>query len=251
MGEVLPSPEVCDLVDNDCNGQADDGTCPDGTLCAKSIALENPPEVWLFNGGAKYNLVGGTTPTVILNSGGVPATGNIIYKNPIAAAAFTVTFQIQPGGDGVGFFLTTSGPAVLGGSVGGFGMSGLSGYGVELDIHKDGCGGDPLAIHVGIDDLSQVCGSMNGVQKSMFTAPVNVPKLLDGDFHSMEIVFDNGTVSVAVEGTTVIPGFAIPGFPVGQPFYYGFGGSTGLVMMAPVTEVIKDVKVTFPNPQCL
>jgi hypothetical protein len=146
--------------------------------------------------------------------------------------------------------LETSGPTAVGGAVGGLGMSGLSGYGIEFDTHQDACGGDPPANHVGIDDLSQVCGPTHGVQISMFTAPITDPSLNNGGFKPVEIDFNQGSVTVVVSGTTVVSGFTIPGFPVGTQFFYGFGASTGDAM-SDDAQGIQDVKVTFPTPRCL
>src|ERR1700733_1885203 len=112
----------------------------------------------MFNGNATYDLYAGTTPTGFLTSGAYNKAGTMIYNNPITTDSFTVTFQVQPGADGLGFMLETNGPTALGGASGGFGMAGLSGFGVELDLYQNDCGEDPPAIHVGIDDLSQVCG---------------------------------------------------------------------------------------------
>jgi hypothetical protein len=246
VGEVVPQPNECGVIDNNCDGSTTGLTCPAGFTCGTSFALTNPPELWTFNGAAIYQEVA-MSPFIIL-SDGTDKAGTTIYANPIATDSFVVTFQAQLALDGLGFFLETNGPTAVGGANGGFGMSGLTGYGIELDTFQNACGGDPPANHVGIDDLSQVCGPTNSVQVSMFTAPVSAA-LTDGSYHPVEIDFNQGTVTVLVSGTTVISGFAIPGFPVGQQFFYGFGGSNGAADASP--EIVKNVGVTFPTPRCL
>lgn len=65
VGEVLPSPEVCNLGDDDCNGLVDDGTtCPLGYACTSGICLP-----------ASCNLEGGVLcPTGYTCSGVVGGT---------------------------------------------------------------------------------------------------------------------------------------------------------------------------------
>jgi hypothetical protein len=244
-GEVVPQPNECGVVDNNCDGSTTELTCPPGFTCGTSFAFSDPPELWTFNGSAVYEP---GAPIDAFLAGPADKAGTMIYSNPIATDSFTVTFQFSADLDGLGFFLETNGPTAVGGANGGFGMSGLSGYGIELDTFQDACGGDPPANHVGIDDLSQVCGPANSVQTSMITAHLSESKFTPGE-HQMEIDLNQGAVTVIVDGTTAISSFTIPGFPLGQAFYYGFGGSNGFSQGNGV--FVRNVKVTFPTARCL
>jgi Bacterial lectin/Putative metal-binding motif len=249
VGEVVPQPNECGVVDNNCDGSTTGLTCPDGFTCGSSIALTQPPTAWVFNGDATYE--SGVMGRSVLDPGEPAKAGSMIYQNPIATDSFTVTFDMQLGNtDGLGFILETNGPTALGGAIGGIGMSGLTGYGVEFDTHQDSCGGDPPANHVGVDDLSQVCGPMNNVQVSMFTVPLNTPNINDGAMHQAEITFSSGTVGVLVDGMTVVSAFTIPAFPTGQQFFYGFSASDWFAVTEN-TVFVWNVQVTFPTPRCL
>ena len=51
------------------------------------------------------------------------------------------------------------------------GMDGLTGFGVELDIHNNGGCGDGSDDHVGVDSLAD-CSAMSGLPQSLFSTDV-------------------------------------------------------------------------------
>jgi len=245
-GQVTPTPEVCDGVDDDCNGATDEGTCPAGTTCGAQITADmatSPPD-WLFNGSALWDaagLAGQLTPAVHSTA------GTIIYRNPIVTDVFTASFQFRVGaGDGIGFMIETAGNTAVGISGGGLGISGLGGYGVEIDTYNNGTScGDPSSDHVGVDDLSMTCGASFPLSLGTGFPPVF---LGDGNFHAAVLTFGLGEVSLDIDGQPALSGFVIPDFVSGTPYYYGFGGGNGMVLDV---QAVRNVTVTFPTARCL
>src|SRR5262249_55637847 len=137
----------------DCDGNADTGceadlssdpahcgACGDscaGRPCGVSFGLD--PNLWQANGNAS---IAGGIATLVSDTSQV---GSVVYKQPLYVTSFDATWKFRftavgtkPHGDGMGFFLTTSGgPTALGNGGGGLGMSGLSGLGYEVDIYKN------------------------------------------------------------------------------------------------------------------
>jgi hypothetical protein len=246
MGEVLPSPEICDGVDNNCNGVADEGTCAVGTVCANSIQtdLVQPPQSWVFNGSASW--AAASSRAVLTPAVGAIA-GTMIYKNPIVTDAFTVSFAfVIGGGDGLAFMIETQGSHALGSDGGGMGVAGLGGYAVELDTYDNGlmCG-DPDANHVGLDDLAGTCGMGLPVPLGSATVPVD---LGDQQRHTARIQFDAGMVALVIDSGQPVT-FIIPGWVSGKAYYYGLGAGTGAAVGLQVVE--GPLVIDFPTYRCL
>ncbi|WP_437318213.1 L-type lectin-domain containing protein [Sorangium sp. So ce385] len=246
-GESTPAPEVCDLVDNDCNGQTDEGTCPDGTACGASLVADmaSPPEGWSFNGTAFWDP---ESRTAVLTEAMNQQAGTVIYRNPLAADAFTATFEFRLDrgrGDGVGFMLQATGATAVGEPGGGLGMAGLDGYGVEFDTYQNFDCDDVSDEHMGIADLARPCS--DGVLGALLQVEGGL-RLGDAAFHTARIELNQGEASVSLDGRPLIEKFAIPGFPVGSRLFYGFAAATGAAV---ARQEIRNVTITFPAPRCL
>jgi len=77
---------------------------------------------------------------------------------------------------------------------------------------------------------------------------LNLPTTLaSGNWHSSSIQFANGTLTVILDGTTVISSYAIAGY-VAAPYYFGFAGATGSYSEL---HEIRNVTITFATPHCL
>ncbi|MGH7298246.1 MAG: lectin-like domain-containing protein, partial [Polyangiaceae bacterium] len=138
----------------------------------------------------------------------------------------------------------------------GLGMTGLGGYGVELDIYDNAVCGDTSGDHVGVDDLS-LCDPSEGTPTSLAETDVSATvDLADAHWHAAEITLAQGAVSVSVDGAVVESGVALPGLQVGAPYYFGFAAGTGGLVPAGggpggYRQEVKDVVITFPTPRCL
>jgi hypothetical protein len=229
--------------------------CPSG-ICGAALAADmtvQPPN-WSFNGVAVWDPSGPSARLTTAKTESV--AGTVVYDHPIVTDSFQAQFQFRIGAggggayDGMGFMLEVDGPTALGGNGGGLGMSGLDGYGVELDIYNNGQCGDSNANHVGVDLLSK-CGS--GYLTSLFASPdlTGTVTLADAQWHTAAVELASGAVSVGIDAHNVA-NVTLTSFAPGTSYYFGFagaigGGGSSLGMQ---TEV-KDVTVTFPSPRCL
>jgi hypothetical protein len=152
----------------------------------------------------------------------------------------------------MGFMILTDGATAVGMGAGGLGMSGLNGYGVELDVYDNGACGDDNQNHVGVDQLT-VCDV--NLPTSLYatddlSTTINVD-LGDANWHTADVQLANGAISVSIDTHQVANNVALPNFTAGTRYYYGFAGAEGGGggMNGSQTEV-KDVTVTFPTPRC-
>jgi hypothetical protein len=159
----------------------------------------------------------------------------------------------------------------VGDAYGGFGVMGLPGYGVELDIFDSGPCDPGNGNHAGVDLLS-TCSTNGGIPSPLYTSddlfdstqPDNgVGNIGDGVWRTATIQFVSGDISVMITnslGTAVavsnLQGVSLPSgtdpnaFVPGTPYYFGFGGGTGSNNMASRAE-IRNVSVTFGSTHCL
>jgi hypothetical protein len=163
------------------------------------------------------------------------------------------------------FFIGTDGPNMIGSGSGGFGVLGLSGYALELDVVNSGPCDPGNGNHAGVDLLSS-CSSNCGVLSPIATSPdlfdVAAPNngvgdIGDGTWREAWIQFVSGQLTLAItdsSGTLVavpnLQGVTLPGFVAGTHYYLGFGGGTGSNALAARQE-IRDVAVMFGSTHCL
>jgi hypothetical protein len=265
----------------DTNDVCASGTCTAGTtttcstgLCGTSLSAFTGTQTtgWVFNGDASYD---SGTNTVVLVDGtntGNGEAGTVIYKDPIVADAFTVTFDFlftttNGRADGIAFMLETDANTSVGQAYGGLGVMGLDGYGVELDIFDSGPCDPGNGNHAGIDLLS-ACSTNGGIPSPIATSgdlytPIaagdnGVGDLADGSWRTTRITLTSGQLSASITDPSTgspiaIPNMqnvALPGFVAGTKYYFGFGagaGSNGLYSRAQ----IRNVSVTFGTTHCL
>jgi hypothetical protein len=160
-------------------------------------------------------------------------------------------------GDGIGFMIEQAGASAVGGTGGGLGMTGLGGYGVELDLHDNGVCGDTSDDHVGVDDLG-LCSASEGTPTSLFASGdlSAVVDLGDAHWHTAQVILAQGAVSVTIDGTGVAKGVALPQLQVGARYYFGFAGATGGLFASDggpggYRQEVRNVSITFPTPRCL
>jgi Bacterial lectin len=243
-GEVTPQPPDCDGIDHTCTGVI--VACNPGTTCGTSISgPSSPPSTsWSFNGSAAPVAGAG-----LLTTNGGSEAGTIFYGNSIVTDSFTASFQIQLGNaDGGTFVLQNNGATAVGNDGGGLGVAGLVGYAIELDTYDNSECGDPDDDHVGLDVLGPTCSQAE--QQSFWTAslaPFGV-NLHDGAWHTAAVTFAGGTVTLVLDGQTVIPGIALPDWVSGTPYWYGFSGSSG---EATGQQGVRNAQIQFPTPRCL
>jgi hypothetical protein len=255
-----------------CAGKCiDPSTDPDncngcGNVCATGLcgttgeaSMATMPAAWTFNGTATFNAF---APSAELTPIGNHLAGTVVYDDAILVDTFDVTFEFRMGlgggsrSDGMGFMIEQQGSSALGGSGAGLGMTGLTGYGVELDIYDNGVCGDLSANQVGVDDLT-LCNAMEGAPTSLSAVDVSsTVDLADTHWHTAEVTLAAGALSLSVDGTTVMTGVTVPSLKVGSPYYFGFAGGTGGLVPADggvggYRQEVRDIVLTFPTPRCL
>jgi hypothetical protein len=242
-------------------------SCADG-MCGLSIAasMQTRPSGWLFNGAAALSDAGVGSDAgdasvagsaILVPKGSVGVEGTVVYSHPIVAEAFTASFQFRMGfgggserANGMGFMLETNGPTAVGSGGGGLGISGLTGYGVELDIYNNMNCGDTNNDHIGIDLLPPCEPCVDTTPTSLYASQVtNFVDLGDAQWHSATVTLQAGAVSVAIDGNA-LANSALTGWTPGVAYFYGFGAAMGPNIPGYQAEV-KDVSIVFPQPTCL
>ena len=208
-----------------------------GTVCATGICgttlaadMSAAPPNWTFNGTAAWSAAG---PSAVMTQAKTHnVAGTVVYNHPIVTAGFVASFQFRIGAngggqwDGMGFMLETEGPTALGAPGAGLGMSGLDGFGVELDIYNNNGCGDSNANHVGIDQLTS-CGS--GELTSLYASGDlgSMLNLFDAQWHTAVVNLLGGTITVTIDGNSVVSSFLLSQFVSGTSYYFGFAGGIG------------------------
>jgi hypothetical protein len=230
-------------------------------ICGTSIieAMAASPPLWTFNGSAQWNSF---APSAELTVASVPhQAGTVVYDHPIAVDSFTVSFEFRIGlqggtrSDGMGFMLERNGTKALGTDGSGLGMGGLDGFGVELDIFNNGTCGDPSGDHVGVDSLA-ICDPANGTVTSLAAADATATvDLGDTHWHKATFALAAGAMTVSVDNNVLLSGVTLKGLTQGAPYYFGFAGGTGGLVLSDGTggyrHEVKNIAITFPTPRCL
>jgi len=147
-------------------------------------------------------------------------SGRIFHRAPVLMDQFTATYRVNlgskdwTGADGIAFIFCPVydySPDV-GGTLD---ATCPGGYMVALDTmeHYDSY---PDFIHIAHDSYANILHSVQ--------APIN---LEDGAWHDVAVFFDQGSITVMLDGNAVISEFAIPGY---VPFLgsFGFSAATGM-----------------------
>jgi large repetitive protein len=204
--------EVCDGVDNDCDG-AIDGVSEsfdfDSGISSSWMAL-NGTAVASSSGGNGYLAL-----TTLTSS----AVGTAWFVERADAAEFEVSFSFQihggSGADGLTFaWLSDTSTASMGASGGYLGVFGLNGYAVEFDTYTNGW--DPNENHVALIDPATM---------STYTYSTAIPELEDSGWHDTTISLSAGTLEVWLDGTRYL-NYSIAGYAMTEAMM-GFTAGTG------------------------
>jgi len=240
---------------NHCGGCSQ--TCASGR-CGLAFGSASVDD-WSFNGSASYDTVEGA---FVLTRNIQNQAGTVIYRRPIRTGNFDVRFdfRITPApasfpADGLAFVIEKEGPTAVGAPGSGFGVAGLTGYGVEFDTYNNmnpitgggGCG-DVSFDHISVDSLT-VCRDYNNnplpTPLASSGAEVVHP---DGLWHGCSISVAGGLATVTVDGIQQLSNLPLTGFLSGDSYHFGFGAGTG---MSYATHEVRAVVVTLPAAQCL
>lgn len=166
------------------------------------------------------------TQAVNNQTGTVMSTSRIDLSQA-AAFSFDVYLGVSDSGaDGMGFVLHNdpSGVNAMGATGGGLGLSGIvNGLAIEFDTYNNGASsGDLAADHTSFFDTD---GTFR-------TAPLALPNIEDGQWHSVTVTWDPATSTLAYtfDGAPAgsITGDIANDYLGGSQFaYFGFGGATG------------------------
>jgi hypothetical protein len=233
--------------------------CP--TSCGTTInqTMATQPSDWTFNGSASYNSF---APSAELTVAGTTfQAGSAIYTHPLAFDDVVVQFQFRIGlqggtrSDGMGFMIETTGPNAVGNSGGGLGLAGLAGFAAEFDIFNNNVCGDNSDDHVGVDSLA-LCSQVNQSPTSLFVADItSTLDLGDTHWHTAAITITAGAMSIVIDGNTFANAVPLPGFSPTTPYYFGFAGATGGLVLSDGTggyrQEVKNILISFPTTRCL
>lgn len=221
-------------------------TCAAGGACGTGFTAftGTQPAGWTANGNATYDT---TNQAGQLTDANVAEAGTWVYGRALTVDDLSVQFDFFSGGgsgaDGVGFMLETNGANAVGSNGGGFGMSGLKGFGVEFDEFDNAECLDDNANHSAIDSLTP-CGA--GVPTSLVVNDAPGFTIGDGAWHKVDVHVVNGAFTVTAESVTQFTSYVPAGWKNGA-YYLGFGGSTGGTTNV---HAVRNVTVSFTSPHC-
>ncbi|MEZ4394935.1 MAG: hypothetical protein R3A48_27990 [Polyangiales bacterium] len=239
-----------DLSNDPANCGACGSRCSTG-VCGTSLALPmggSAPSRWSLNGAATWDPATGGVALVPAERG---QAGTAWYANPLTGDEMTVDFEFRVGGgtraDGLAFALQRTGNNVVGRGGSGFGVVGLDGWAVELDVYNNGTCMDANGNHVGVDTLS-VCEPAVGTPTSLQVSGDLPFDVVDNAWHPMRVRLVRGAAEVTVQGQTHLTGVALPGLGTTTSYWLGFGAATGDFA---ARHDVRNVRVVYPTPRCL
>ncbi len=208
--------EVCDAVDNDCDGTVD------GVATVYDFDSGVSSSWMVLNDDANVSYSGANGYLALTNLGGYSG-GAAWFVDRMDATEFEVSFSFYihggSGADGLTFAwlsdTSTASEGALGGSLA---LYGLHGYAVEFDTYYNS-GTDPSENHVAL---------INPTTFANYTYSTAIPELEDTGWHDATISMSAGTVEVWLDGTQYIS-YAISGYAMTDAmmgFTAASGGST-------------------------
>jgi hypothetical protein len=209
-------PEVCDSIDNNCNGETDESE-----VVSFDFDDKDDSKSWSLNGDASQ-VFDGADGYLQLTPAATSKVGTAMLLQTSSPEAFTASFTVYIGGgdsaDGMAFvFLTESDPTVLGSNGSPLGCYGLSGYGVEFDTYNSGSTySDSSSNHVAVMDTDTF---------TPYATSSTVPTLRGSDLF-VEVEFSSGDVDVYIDGTLYIS-TTITDWDKADELMFGFAGATG------------------------
>ena len=222
--------EICNTKDDDCNGKIDEiPAALNGSLTAPVNSH------WLLGGTA--SIVNGwaqlTTDNVTDQVGALWWNAQYTFDNFDVVATFWI--QNKPeGADGMTFAWVPGTGNAVGGAAFGFGLGGLTGYGVAIDTFQNA--GEPAAPSLAI---------VTGANPPLVLARATIPNVRDAVNHRLRVRLAAGKVSVWLDTINYLNDFVIPGY---VPFKgrWGFTAATGGAAEA---HWVADVAMSFPEGQ--
>lgn len=182
---------------------------------------------------------------IVLNDPNMNLAGYIYYNQPVnltGCAQFTVNFEFRVtnnalyAADGISFWYITTPPSgfVLGGGIGL--PSNSTGLALFLDTYdNDGNVNNPLISVRSLNNSNYVEGSSAGL---IGTDVLYQNYITDGTWHSCQMTYNNGNITVSVDGgAPIISGYYL----LNMTGYFGFSASTGLYYS---THAIRNVSIT-------
>ena len=155
------------------------------------------------------------TPNALWQQGS--AFTNLKYEN---ITEFTAHFDIKLGGgtkaDGLTFAWVTD-PGASTSAGGGLGFTGMTGYAVEFDSYRNGWDN-------GSDN--HVAVIQNSARNELLQAEITDFDLNDGIYRHVDVEFDNGIISVDIDGQNYINDFEIANYAAFDG-HFGFTAATG------------------------